>query len=133
YGACPSCGGLGTIMEFDQQLIVPDTNASLSQGAVEAWRKNGKRMNIYYNRIVKKFCRDFEVDANAPFKKLKKSTQRILLRGTNARDQAKYGSFFEGVIPNLQRRFENSDSEFVKSRLHSYMSQVPCETCNGAR
>ena len=133
YGACPACGGLGTILEFDQDLIIADPGLSLADGAVEAWRKHGRRMNIYYGRLIRRFCRDFEVSPHTPFRKLGKAVQRILLHGTNARDESRYDAYFEGVIPNLQRRFENTDSEYVKSRLHNYLSEAPCEACAGAR
>ena len=133
YGACPECGGLGTILEFDPDLMVPDPDKSLSDGAIEAWRKHGRRMNIYYGRLLRKFCRDFGVDADTPYKKLSKPIKRILMWGTNGRDEAKYGTHFEGVVPNLQRRWENTDSDYVKARLHNYLSEAPCETCHGAR
>ena len=133
YGACPACDGLGTIMEFDEQLIVPDPSLSLSDGAVDAWRKHGKRMNIYYNRMIRRFCRDFDCGAETPYKDLKKSVRRILMHGTTTRDESRYNTFFEGVIPNLQRRWENTDSEYVKQRLHNYLSEAPCENCGGAR
>jgi excinuclease ABC subunit A len=133
YGACPACGGLGNLLEFDEDLIVPDPEASLSDGAVDAWRHHGRRMTIYYNRMIRKFCRDFEADPDTPYKKLSKTARRILLHGTQTKDENKYGSHFEGVIPNLQRRFNNTDSEWVKSKLHKYLSDVPCETCHGAR
>ncbi len=133
HGACPSCGGLGTILEFDADLIVPDKNVSLADGAIEAWRKNGKRMNIWYNRLLRAFCRDFGVDPNMPYRKLPRNIQRILMHGTNTRDESTYDAHFEGVIPNLQRRWENTDSEYVKARLHNYLSEAPCETCKGAR
>jgi len=133
YGACPSCGGLGTIQEFDPELVVPDESVPLSEGAIDAWRHGGRRMNIYYNRVIRKFCRKFDVSPATPFKKLPKTIQRILLHGTNAKDEEKFDSHFEGVIPNLQRRWENTDSEFVKERLHKYLSDSPCEMCHGAR
>jgi excinuclease ABC subunit A len=133
YGACPSCGGLGTINEFDPELIVPDTGLSLENGAVDAWRKHGKRLNIYYNRLIRRFARDFGVDPAVPFKKLPKPVQRILMRGTTDKDEAKYDAHFEGVIPNLQRRWENTESEYVKQRLHAYLSEAPCEKCKGSR
>ena len=133
HGACPSCGGLGTILEFDEDLIVTDPALSLSEGAIEAWRKHGKRMNIYYARTIRRFCKDFGVRLDHPYKKFKKTTRRILMHGTNARDELKYDTHFEGVIPNLQRRWDNTDSEYVKHRLHSYLSEAPCETCRGAR
>jgi len=133
YGACPTCSGLGIVLEFDEELIVPDKALSLSQGAVEAWRNYGKRMAIYYNRVIRKFCKNFDVDPDLPFSKLSKSIKRILLHGTNARDEKKYDTHFEGVVPHLQRRWEKTDSEYVKARLHNYLSEAPCETCHGAR
>ena len=133
YGACPECGGLGNVLEFDEELIVPDPSLSLTNGAIEAWRKGGTRMNIYYNRLVRKFCRDFKASAEKPFKDLPEDIQRILLHGTTKADEKKYDTHFEGVIHNLQRRFESSDSDWVKQRLHAYLSAAPCETCHGAR
>ena len=133
FGACGTCGGLGRIMEFDPELIVPNPEQSLGEGAIEAWRKNGKRMNIHYSRLLRQFCRAFEVDPDAPFKSLSKAIQRIVLHGTTERDERDYGMHFEGVIPNLQRRWDNTDSEYVKHRLSGYLSEAPCEACQGAR
>ena len=133
YGACPTCGGLGNILEFDPDLIVPDTGLCLSGGAIQAWRKHGKRMNIYYARMIRQFCKNFAVRADTPYKKLPKPIQRILLHGTNDRDEKKYDAHFEGVIPNLQRRWDHTDSEYVKARMHSYLSEAPCEDCGRAR
>jgi excinuclease ABC subunit A len=133
YGACPACGGLGNILEFDPELIVPDTGVSLSEGAVQAWRKHGKRMNIYYARMIRQFCKNFGVSADTPYRKLPKPIQRILMHGTNDRDEKKHDAHFEGVIPNLQRRWDHTDSEYVKARLHGYLSEAPCESCNRAR
>jgi len=133
YGACPECDGLGTILEFDPDLIVPDKTVSLENGAIEAWRKGGKRMNIYYNRLIKRFCRNFGISKSIPFSKINPKVRRILLYGTTAADEDKYGVSFEGVIPNLNRRWEHTTSEFVKSRLHAYLSEQPCRACGGAR
>jgi excinuclease ABC subunit A len=128
YGACKSCDGLGTILEFDPDLIVPDKSASLENGAIDAWRKGGKRMNIFYNRLVKRFCRRMGIDNQIPEK-----YRTILMYGTTGADEKKYGVSFEGVIPNLNRRWENTTSEYVKTRLTSYLSQHPCRSCGGAR
>ncbi len=133
YGACPGCDGLGTILEFDPDLIVPDKNVSLENGAIEAWRKGGKRMNIYYNRLIKRFCRNFGISKSIPFSRIGARVGRILLYGTTAADEDKYDVSFEGVIPNLNRRWEHTASEFVKSRLHGYLSEQPCRSCGGAR
>ena len=83
-GACPTCHGLGTTLEFDEDLVVPDENLSMENGAIEAWRKNGKRMNIYYARVLRTFCRDFDEDYSAPFKTISKKNRQILLHGTAA-------------------------------------------------
>ena len=133
FGACKSCDGLGTILEFDAELIVPDKTKSLENGAVDAWRKGGKRMNIFYNRLVKRFCRDFGVDKTVPFGHLPEEIKRLLMNGTNKEDEEKYGVWFEGVIPNLMRRWKATDSEYVKERLHSYFGEQPCTACDGAR
>jgi excinuclease ABC subunit A len=133
YGACSSCDGLGTILEFDPDLIAPDKTVSLENGAIEAWRKGGKRMNIFYNRLIKRFCRSFGVSKTEPYGDIPSEIRKILLYGTTAEDEAKYGTSFEGVIPNLQRRWETTTSEFVKARLHGYLSEQPCKSCGGAR
>jgi len=133
HGACPSCHGLGTTCELDPELIVPDESLSLENGAIEAWRKNGKRMNIYYSRVLRQFCRDYGTSYTAPFKDIPKKIQQVLMYGTDSKGDQGTGTEFEGVVPNLQRRFENTESEFVKTRLHQYMSEQPCATCNGTR
>jgi len=133
YGACKSCDGLGTILEFDPDLIVPDKSVSLDNGAVDAWRKGGKRMNIFYNRLIKRFCRNVGIRKSTAFEKIPADIKRILMYGTTPADRNKYGFSFEGVIPNLNRRWENTTSEYVKTRLHGYLSEQPCQSCNGAR
>ncbi|MFP4052299.1 MAG: excinuclease ABC subunit UvrA [Phycisphaerae bacterium] len=126
YGACESCDGLGTILEFDPELVVPDETQTLSGGAIDAWRHGGRRMNIFYNRLIRKFCRMYGVSPNDPYMTLSKDIQRKLLHGDPKND-------WEGVLPNLQRRWEKTDSEFVKSRLHTYLSEHACRSCGGAR
>ena len=133
YGACPACNGLGTVLEFDPDLIVPDPNLTLAGGAIDAWRHGGKRMNILYTRLLRDFCRDFDVAPEIPFRNLPERIRRILLWGTKPEDSAEFGTSFEGVIPNLQRRWQNTESEYVKQRLHAYLSERPCEACGGAR
>ncbi len=133
YGACQSCDGLGTILEFDPDLIVPDKSVSLENGAIDAWRKGGKRMNIFYNRLVKRFCRNVGISKSIPFEQIPAEYKRILMYGTSPADEQKYGLRFEGVIPNLTKRWKNTTSEYVKTRLHGYLSEQPCRSCNGAR
>ena len=133
YGACKSCDGLGTILEFDPDLIVPDKTVSLDNGAVDAWRKGGKRMNIFYNRLIKRFCRNVEIRKSIAFEKIPAEIKRIFMHGTTPADRKQYGFSFEGVIPNLGRRWKNTTSEYVKTRLHGYLSEQRCLSCKGAR
>jgi excinuclease ABC subunit A len=121
WGACDACSGLGIILEFDEHLIIPDDTAPIMQ-AIEPFRRHGVRMNIWYNRLMRHFCRDFDVEENTPMNKLPEKIRRILLKGTTSKDEAAYRAEFEGVLPMLQRRWENTDSEFIKSRLSDYLS-----------
>jgi len=133
YGACKSCDGLGTILEFDPDLIVQDKSISLENGAIDAWRKGGKRMNIFYNRLIKRFCRNMGISKSVPFVRIPAEVKRILMYGTTAADKRKYGLWFEGVIPNLARRWKTTTSEYVKARLHGFLSELPCRSCKGTR
>lgn len=133
HGACPTCHGLGTTLEFDPALIVPDDSLSLENGAIEPWRKNGKRMNIFYSRVLRQFCRDFGVSYTEQIGKLDPKITSVLLYGTEAHGDLGTGTEFEGVIPNLLRRFENTESEWVKQRLSGYMSEQACAVCQGKR
>ena len=133
HGACPSCHGLGTTCELDPDLIVADDLLSLENGAIEAWRKGGKRMNIWYSRVLRQFSRDFGISYTTPYREIPKKIQQALMFGTGAKGDQGTGTEFEGVIPNLQRRFETTESEWVKARLHQYMSDQLCPVCHGMR
>lgn len=132
WGACPECSGLGTILEFDEALIVPDDSRPIME-AIEPFRRNGARMNIWYGRLMRHFCRDFGVQEQTPLTDLPEKVRKILMQGTTPKDRKEYGEEFEGVLPMLQRRWETTDSEFVKARLHDYLSEQPCEACKGKR
>jgi excinuclease ABC subunit A len=114
------------LFRSDPELVVPDGSLSLTQGAVDAWRHGGKRMNIFYNRLIRRFCRHYGICPTAPWDELDENVRKILLYGDPE-------GGFEGVMPNLQRRWKNTDSEFVKARLHAFLSERPCRSCNGAR
>jgi excinuclease ABC subunit A len=90
-------------------------------------------MNIFYNRLIKKFCRNISISKATPFEQIPKDVQQILMFGTTNDEAEKYGVKFEGVIPNLTRRWKTTTSEYVKARLHSYLSEQPCQNCGGAR
>ena len=83
YGACKSCDGLGTILEFDPDLIVPDKTVSLENGTIDAWRKGGKRMNIYYNRLIKRFCRNVGISKALAFERIPADVRKVLMYGTS--------------------------------------------------
>ena len=133
YGACPHCDGLGTRPEFDPDLIVPDKDLSLREGAIDVWRRGGKRMAIYFHYVLNEFCDDFDADPDVPFRRLPKHVRELLIFGTEACGRHSDPVEFEGVIPNCIRRFHKTTSQFVKHRLHEYMSELPCPTCKGAR
>lgn len=133
YGACPRCDGLGVVSEFDESLIVPDAGVPLEQGAIEPWSKNGKRMNMFYSRMLSRFRDAVDIPRGTPFAKLSRGVRRMLMYGSSDADERKYGFRFEGVIPNLHRRYENSESDFVRERLRNYMTNAPCPACEGKR
>ena len=133
YGACPTCDGLGTRPEIDEDLVVPDQSKSLRDGAIEPWRKLGRRMTIRYGRRLREFGEIFGVKPSTPFDKLAPEIRRILLHGTAPEDEKKRGAWFEGVIPSLMNRFEHTESDFIKRRILAYMSELPCPACQGRR
>ncbi len=133
YGACKKCDGLGTRLELDPDLIIPDRDLSLDEGAIHAWSHGGRRMAMWYKHVIRDFCYNFDVDIHTPFERLSHQIQEIILYGTDEEEQRKYGVEFEGVLPNLEYRFHRTTSEYVKKRLHSYMSELSCPACKGAR
>jgi excinuclease ABC subunit A len=133
YGACPSCDGLGTRLELDPDLIVPDRGASLRDGAVEPWRRLGKRMTIRYNRRLREFCEAFGVKPTLPYEKIDEAKRRVLLFGTTPEEEKRHGYWFEGVVPSLMHRFKVTESEFIKQRIMGYMTEAPCPGCAGKR
>ncbi|MGI9013533.1 MAG: excinuclease ABC subunit UvrA [Phycisphaerales bacterium] len=133
HGACPSCIGLGTVADFDEKLVVPDETLSLNDGAIEPWRKNGPRMNRYYKRLITRFAQALKIKPSAPFAKLAKRTRRILMHGTTAADEKSLGLSFEGVIPNLHRRYSDTESDSIRERMRQFMASTPCATCGGKR
>ena len=133
FGACTSCDGLGTVLEFDVDLLIPDHNLSLAQGAVDVWKQGGKNLGGVYKKMVEQFCELFDVEPQAPYRNLPEDKQRILVYGTGKEDEAAFGATFEGLLPSLQRRWETTESESIKQKLHAYLSEQPCEACGGTR
>ncbi|MFO0829024.1 MAG: excinuclease ABC subunit UvrA [Phycisphaerales bacterium] len=133
HGACPACAGLGKVAEFDERLVVPDPTKSLSEGTIDPWRKNGPRINMWYARLLRNFCKAVKIDMSVPFAKLPTKARRMVLEGLTPEEEEKLDLSWEGILPNLKRRYQETESEFVKERLVAYMTDAPCTSCNGAR
>jgi len=131
YGACPTCHGLGTKPEVDQDLVVPDPSKSIAGGALEPWRRGGRGYILYHRAVIREFADQVGINLETPFRKLAEGIRKKILYG--APNVEIWGRPFEGVIPNLERLFRESDSEFVKEEAGKYMSVQPCPTCRGAR
>ena len=142
-GACPVCHGLGQKMVFDEHLVVPDAEKSLEQGAVLPWRRGGKRMVVYYKAMLRAVAGHYNVNLETPYKDLPDDFKRALMWGSGAAEieftfwragkQSKITRPFEGVIPNLERLYHESESEFTKNRLKAFMSPQFCDACGGQR
>ncbi|MBI3322221.1 MAG: excinuclease ABC subunit UvrA [Candidatus Omnitrophica bacterium] len=131
YGACPTCHGLGTKPEVDRDLVIPDASKSIAEGALEPWRRGGRGYMLYHRALIREFSREAGFSLETPFKKLPEGIRRRILYG--APDVEVWGRPFEGVVPNLERLFRESDSEFVKEEVARFMSVQPCPTCKGMR
>jgi excinuclease ABC subunit A len=142
-GACPVCHGLGQKMVFDERLIVPDADKSLENGAVLPWRRGGKRMMVYYKSLLRGMAAQFGQSLETPWKGLPDDFKQKLLHGTGeesvqftfwrAGNASKVSRPFEGVIPNLERLYAESESEFTRNRLKGFMNPQHCEACGGRR
>ncbi|MCM8780147.1 MAG: excinuclease ABC subunit UvrA, partial [Candidatus Omnitrophica bacterium] len=130
YGACPACNGLGTKFEFDADLVIPDKDKSINEGAIEVWKRGGKGYIMYYRALLRELAAEMGFDLDTPFKKLRKDIQKAILYGA---DVYVWGKRFEGVIPHLERLFKETDSDYLKEEISRFMSDLPCPECNGAR
>ena len=143
-GACPACHGLGTQLVCDPELMVTDASKSLAEGAVVPWRRGTKRMQAYYRGLQSALVRHFDVADNIPFEDLPEKFKAALYHGTgdrpiamsfggNGRTATKTARPFEGLLPQLQRLYEETESEFTRSRIRAFMNRAPCSACAGAR
>jgi len=142
YGACPDCSGLGTRMELDLDLIVPDQSLSINDGAVVAW---GIPRGGYYFGQIAAVARHYGFSLSTPFKRLSKVNQNIILYGSgreeikfsfehsNGRGLWEHYGPFEGIVNNLKRRYRQTKSEGIRAWIEQFMSIRPCESCDGAR
>src|SRR3954471_24521238 len=143
FGACPVCHGLGQKLVFDPALIVPDPEKSLEQGAVTPWRRGGKRMIVYYKALIRGVADRYGVSLETPYGKLPDDFKQKLIFGSGedeisfnfwrAGKVSKQTRPFEGVVPNLERLYKESESEFTRNRLKGFMSPQDCDACGGLR
>src|SRR5690242_10846619 len=140
HGACPVCTGIGSQLVVDGDLVVPDPSLSLNDGAIAAWSKS----QFFYPELLESVSKYFGIDMDKPWSKLPKQQRDLLLNGTGDKKirfgyKNQYGHSrwyeapFEGVIANLQRRYDETQSEYLKAELERYMSDKPCPACKGRR
>lgn len=132
FGACRECNGLGTLLELDEHLVVPDEQKSLGGGAVEAYAKN---MNVraWFTRAMRKFCKAYKIDDGIPFSLLTADQRRLVLYGATKEEAKKAGRAWEGVIPELTNWWGSTENTGVKEWLGQFMSNKPCGGCKGDR
>jgi excinuclease ABC subunit A len=142
HGACPACDGLGTELKFEAEMIVPDANLSLREGAIAPWAKTGAT-SPYYAQTLEALCKFFKVPMTTAWKDLPKKARDGILNGTGEDEITftyddglrvyKTKKVFEGVIGNIERRWRETDSEWMREELARYQSDHPCHVCEGMR
>ena len=140
FGACPECSGIGTKKEVDEDLIIPDDSISINDGAIAPW--SGGQSSDYFLRLLEALAKDLPFSLDTPWKKISAKAKDAILNGYEYEIKMKYkGRYgarnyttgFEGVIPFIHRRHEETDSDYSRDKYEAYMREVSCETCNGAR
>jgi excinuclease ABC subunit A len=141
HGACPRCTGLGSQMEVDPELVVPDPALTIGQGAIAPWAASA---SDYYDQLAAAIAERYEVDIETPWEKLPLEAQDFFMYGTNGERlkvsyknrygrKRTYSTSFEGIIPGLERRYRETDSDFSRDKIAEYMTLRPCPDCKGAR
>lgn len=143
FGKCDSCDGLGTLMEIDEDLVIPDKNKSIAEGAIVPWSGTSGKEDSWTYSVLKALSKEYKFSLDTPICELPKEIVDILLYGTNGHKvKVRYeresgtGEFnhaFEGVINNLKRRYFESNSDYIKNEIENYMSNSPCPKCKGDR
>ena len=144
FGACPACSGLGFIQKIDPDLIITEKNLSIENGALgEVF--SSLEFGTYYRQIIAALAREHGVDLSTPYRELPEKFRKELLYGTGGRklqfmyesrttgNKSQLNYTFEGVIPNLERRYRETNSDYIKEKMEQYMSLTPCDTCEGKR
>jgi excinuclease ABC subunit A len=141
-GACPACHGLGTQLIVDPDLMISDPSKTLAEGAITPWRRGTKRMRAYYRHLQGALVKHFHVNEDVPFADLPDEFKTALYFGTNGQPietnigsdgEKKVGKPFEGLVPQMQRLYEQTQSEFTRNRIRAFMTRELCNVCGGAR
>ncbi len=141
-GACPACHGLGTQLVVDPELMISDQTKTLTEGAIIPWRRGTKRMQGYYRHLQSALIKHFQVSGDTPFEELPDSFKAALYFGTNgepiemefaANGEKRIRKPFEGLVPQMQRLYDQTQSEFTRNRIRAFMTREPCKECGGAR
>jgi len=127
-GACPVCAGLGTKQGVDESLVIQHPDLSIKQGAIAPWTSSSGDMYQWYEYALRPLIRALDLDIEKPWCKLSKETQEAVLHGYHTK-----GCHFEGVIPNMERRYLETESDWAREEMSKYMLNTPCEACHGAR
>ena len=141
FGACPTCDGLGQKLKVDLDLVIPDKNKTLNEGAIEPWEPTS---SDFYPTLLKRVCEVYKINMDKPYKKLTDRQKNILMNGSGEKEieftftqrnggTRKSKMVFEGVVPNIDRRYHESPSEYTREMMSKYMTELPCETCHGKR
>jgi excinuclease ABC subunit A len=139
-GACPACHGLGTQLVIDPELMISNETKSIAEGAITPWRRGTKRMQAYYRQLQGALTKHFQVNEDMPFADLPDQFKNALYFGTNGTPiEMNFGGNgekkrpFEGLVPQMQRLYEQTQSEFTRNRIRAFMTREPCKICGGAR
>lgn len=137
FGACPECHGLGVILEFTEELVVPNKDVAILNNAIQPWKKNGPGAMIY-PRMLRKFCRAFDIPQSMHLSAMSEDLYNLLMHGTeyandHLKGKAKYRKQWDGVYPMLHNWFHKTESSWVKDHLHQYQQEVTCRSCCGDR
>lgn len=143
YGACPVCNGLGTMLVFDPELCIPDPSKSIEGGAIVAWRPSGRHEAMYRKALLRSAAAHYGFSLDTPWQDLPEAARNVILNGsgdepvplTYWRRGARHtlSKPFEGVLPNLARRFEETDSDYMRQKLSQFQARRPCTACHGRR
>ncbi len=146
HGACPDCEGLGSKLEIDPDLLIPDRDRSFNEGAIIAMEwSNSREQGGYYWQMLEAVASHFDINLDKPVSEISEEKLRLVLYGTGSQEvtmnmvgrnsdrRTTFETSFEGIIPNLERRFRETTSEYIRSRIGEYMSDRTCPTCKGTR